>query len=217
MKSFCRECKIPDNNFMEGDFRAFAYLTLVLNLAGASMTAASNSAVRLTGPSASWRSDYSSKVSSADYIALRRRHLAIPVAGVGCKSLVNTFDEPRDGEQHHEAIDIMADRNTPVIAADDGIVKKLFSSVRGGLTVYEFDPTETYCYYYAHLDRYADTLKQGQAVKKGDRIGYVGTSGNVPRNAPHLHFAIFKLRADKHWWEGDAINPYPILVGADSR
>jgi murein DD-endopeptidase MepM/ murein hydrolase activator NlpD len=204
---------------MKCDLRALVCLTLALNLAGVSVTAASNSAARLTGPSASWRSDpsTSAEVSSADYITLKGRHLAIPVVGVSRKSLVNTFDEPRDGEQHHEAIDIMADRNTPVIVADDGIVKKLFSSVRGGLTVYEFDLTKTYCYYYAHLDRYADTLKEGQAVKKGDRIGYVGTSGNVPRNAPHLHFAIFKLRADKHWWEGDAINPYPILVGADSR
>jgi len=180
------------------------------------MTADHTAAVRFTDTSF-WKSDHSAsaEVSSADYLILKRRHLAIPVPGVNPKNLIDTFDEAREGEQHHEAIDIMADRNTPVIAADDGIVKKLFLSVRGGLTVYEFDPTETYCYYYAHLDRYVKGLKEGQSLKKRDAIGYVGTSGNVPRNASHLHFAVLKLGTAKHWWEGTAINPYPILIGAD--
>jgi peptidoglycan LD-endopeptidase LytH len=99
-----------------------------------------------------------------------------------------------------------------VIAVDDGKVKKLFLSVRGGLTVYQFDTAETYCYYYAHLDRYAEDLREGQFLKRGDRIGYVGTTGDAAADSPHLHFAIFKLGPEKHWWQGAPINPYPILI-----
>jgi murein DD-endopeptidase MepM/ murein hydrolase activator NlpD len=114
-------------------------------------------------------------------------------------------------------MDIMADRDTPVIATDDGKVRKLFFSVRGGLTIYEFDLTGTYCYYYAHLDRYADGLREGQHLKRGYQIGYVGTSGNVPSNAPHLHFAVIKLDVAKRWWKGKPIDPYPILVNARTQ
>ena len=77
--------------------------------------------------------------------------------------------------------------------------------------IWQFDPSERYCYYYAHLERYADGLRDGDTVKKGQVIGYVGTSGNAPKNTPHLHFAIFKLTSDKHWWEGTPIDPYDIL------
>jgi len=76
--------------------------------------------------------------------------------------------------------------------------------------VYEFDGDASYAYYYAHLDRYAEGLHEGQAVRRGDRLGYVGTSGNAPPNTPHLHFTIFKLLPAKHWWEGTPINPYPL-------
>jgi murein DD-endopeptidase MepM/ murein hydrolase activator NlpD len=112
----------------------------------------------------------------------------------------------------HEAIDLPAPRGTPVVAVDDGIIKKLFTSVPGGLTVYQFDRDSTYCYYYAHLDRYAEGLKEGATVKKGDRLGYVGTTGNAPPNTPHIHFTVFRLGPEKRWWEGTPINPYPLWI-----
>jgi peptidoglycan LD-endopeptidase LytH len=142
---------------------------------------------------------------------LARRDLEIPVDGVKPDQLVRSFDALRSGTRAHEALDILAPRNTPVKAVEDGKVARLFESKAGGTTIYQFDPTEKYCYYYAHLERYAEGLKEGDAVKKGQVIGYVGTSGNAPKNTPHLHFAIFKLTAAKHWWEGTPIDPYDIL------
>jgi peptidoglycan LD-endopeptidase LytH len=154
------------------------------------------------------------KVSPADYDLLTRRDLAIPVPGVNPKSILDTFNETRGGSRRHEATDIFALAGTRVIAVDDGTVNKLFWSLRGGLTVYQFDSTEIYCYYYAHLQRYAQRLHEGQAVKRGDLLGYVGTTGDARANGPHLHFAIFKLGPEKQWWEGTPINPYPILTEA---
>ena len=144
-----------------------------------------------------------------DYDRLRSRSLAIPVQGLTPRDIKDNFAELR-GTRPHEAIDMLAPRGTPVVAVAEGTVKKLFTSDRGGLTVYEFDPEEAYCYYYAHLDRYADGLVEGKRLSKGDVIGYVGTSGNAPANTPHLHFTIFRLGPEKHWWEGTPINPYPL-------
>jgi murein DD-endopeptidase MepM/ murein hydrolase activator NlpD len=142
---------------------------------------------------------------------LARRELEIPVEGVKANQLANTFEEKRGGQRIHEALDILAPRNTPVKAVEDGTIARLFESKAGGTTVYQFDPTEQFCYYYAHLERYADGLKEGDRVKKGQVLGYVGTSGNAPKDTPHLHFAVFKLTSAKHWWEGTPINPYDIL------
>jgi murein DD-endopeptidase MepM/ murein hydrolase activator NlpD len=139
------------------------------------------------------------------------RPMIIPVAGVPVGAIRDTFNETR-GLRRHEATDIMAARGTPVIATDDGTVKKIFTSVPGGLTIYEFDPDQRYCYYYAHLDRYADGLHEGQQVHRGDVLGYVGTTGNAPKDAPHLHFAVIRLDADKRWWKGTYVNPYPLLT-----
>jgi murein DD-endopeptidase MepM/ murein hydrolase activator NlpD len=142
---------------------------------------------------------------------LRKRHLALPLPDLERDDLRDTFDEMRGGARRHEALDIAAPRDTPVLAVEDGTVAKLFLSKAGGLTLYQFDPTDTYAYYYAHLERYADGLKDGDRVERGQVIGYVGTSGNAPPDAPHLHFAIFKLTDAKRWWQGTAIDPYPIL------
>ena len=142
---------------------------------------------------------------------LRKRHLELPVQGLKRSELRDTFRETRDGTRQHEALDILAPRNTPVLAVEDGTVARLFLSTPGGNTIYQFDPTSTYAYYYAHLERYAAGLKNGDSVTRGQVIGYVGTSGNAPPNTPHLHFAIFQLTDQKHWWEGVAIDPYPIL------
>lgn len=141
---------------------------------------------------------------------LRRRHLSLPVNGVRGEQLVATFDEAR-GDRPHEAIDIMAPRGTPVVATEDGRIARLFWSKAGGHTIYQCDPTDTYVYYYAHLDRYADDLAEGQAVRRGQTIGYVGSTGNAKGDAPHLHFAIFLLTPDKRWWDGAALDPYPVL------
>ena len=139
------------------------------------------------------------------------RPLMIPVPGVAPGQLRDSFDHIRVGGRH-EAIDIYAPRGTPVIAVDDGKVVKLFNSKPGGLTVYQFDDTQTWCFYYAHLDHYAQGLKEGTLLRKGDILGYVGSSGNASANAPHLHFTIFKLGPEKHWSQGMAIDPYPLLT-----
>ena len=142
---------------------------------------------------------------------LAHRDFMIPVEGVKREQLVRSFEDRRSGTRAHEAIDILAPRNTPVKAVEDGTIARLFESKAGGTTIYQFDPTEQYCYYYAHLERYAPGLKEGDKVRKGQVIGFVGTSGNAPKNTPHLHFAVFKLTAAKHWWEGTPIDPYDIL------
>jgi murein DD-endopeptidase MepM/ murein hydrolase activator NlpD len=142
---------------------------------------------------------------------LRHRDLKIPVEGVDRKDLRDAFSETREGTRPHEALDIVAARGTPVRAVDDGTIEKLFSSKAGGLTIYQFDPSQTFSYYYAHLDAYASWLREGQSVRKGDVIGYVGSTGNASPQAPHLHFAIFRLSPERQWWKGEPINPYPVL------
>ena len=142
---------------------------------------------------------------------LRDRGLAIPVEGISPEQLTRSFEDRRSAVRTHEAIDILAPRNTPVKAVDDGTIARLFYSKAGGITVYQFDPSERFCYYYAHLERYADGLKEGDRVKKGQVIGYVGVSGNAPKTTPHLHFAVFRLTAAKRWWEGTPLDPYDIL------
>ena len=144
------------------------------------------------------------------------RRLAVPVEGVRAADLRNTFREARRGHRH-EAIDIAAPRGARVVAVDDGRLVKLFTSVPGGLTVYQFDPDERFAYYYAHLDRYADGLKEGVPLKTGDPIGYVGSTGNASPDAPHLHFAVFELGPEKAWWKGTPINPYPLFFSEAPR
>ncbi|HET7218665.1 MAG TPA: M23 family metallopeptidase [Vicinamibacterales bacterium] len=142
---------------------------------------------------------------------LEERDLLIPVEGVKADQLTRQFTDERGGNRRHEALDILAPRDTPVRAVEDGTIARLFFSNAGGITLYQFDPSTTFCYYYAHLERYADGLREGQTVKKGQLLGYVGTSGNAPKNTPHLHFAIFRLTAEKHWWEGTPIDPYDVF------
>lgn len=152
-----------------------------------------------------------SPTEAGEIVALRGRDLKLPVDGVDRKDLRNTFADAR-GSRTHEALDILAPRGTKVRAVEDGRVQKLFTSKAGGLTIYEFDPTQTFTYYYAHLDRYEDGLREGQMVKRGDVIGYVGSTGNASPDAPHLHFAIFRLGPEKQWWKGEPINPFLVLT-----
>lgn len=135
--------------------------------------------------------------------------LLIPVVGIERDHLRDNFREPRSGHVHG-AIDILAPQGTPVVATVDGTIRKLFTSRLGGLTIYQFDERETRSYYYAHLERYAEGVREGQRVRRGDVIGYVGMTGNA--NTPHLHFAIYVLPPGKEWWKGDAVNPYSELL-----
>jgi murein DD-endopeptidase MepM/ murein hydrolase activator NlpD len=136
--------------------------------------------------------------------------LGMPIVGVDPQKLADTFQEARGGHPH-EALDIPAPRGTPVRAVAEGNVAKLFNSKDGGLTVYQFDDTQQYNFYYAHLDSYAPGLKEGMLLRKGDTIGYVGTTGDAPQNSPHLHFAVFRLGPEKQWWKGEAVDPLPML------
>jgi peptidoglycan LD-endopeptidase LytH len=145
------------------------------------------SAALMAGPQGPW---------DEDYRVLSTHHLTMPVKGANPSEITDTFRDARSGGRTHEATDILAPRDTPVVAIDDGLIRKLFTSVRGGLTIYQFDPSETYCYYYAHLDHYATGIKENMPVHRGDVIGYVGTTGLGP---------------DKKWWQGTEINPYPLL------
>ena len=138
--------------------------------------------------------------------------LLVPVQGIKTAQLSDTFDQARGEQRRHEALDIMAPKGTPVLAAADGKVVKLFQSKPGGLTVYQFDPTEQFAYYYAHLDRYADGVVEGKELKRGDLVGYVGVTGNSDPNAPHLHFALVQLTPEKQWWKGTPLNPYPLMT-----
>lgn len=139
--------------------------------------------------------------------------LLLPVQGVQPGELVDTFTQARSHGRAHDAIDIMAPRGTPVLAANDGHVVKLFDSKRGGLTVYQFDPQDRVIYYYAHLDRYAPGLAEGQVGHRGEVIGFVGSTGNASVDAPHLHFEIELLGPKKQWWHGTSINPYGRFAG----
>jgi len=137
--------------------------------------------------------------------------LLLPVQGVQRAQLRDTFTDARSEGRVHDAIDIMAPAGTPVLAVADGTVEKLFDSERGGLTLYQFEPSGRYCYYYAHLQRYADGLVEKQAINRGDVIGYVGSTGNASADAPHLHFEVHVLGPEKQWWKGESINPYPLF------
>ena len=139
-----------------------------------------------------------------------------PIGGLALADLRDMFAEVHSGHPH-EAIDIPEPRGTPVRAVVSGTVRRMFLGKPGGSTIYEFDDMEVYCYYYAHLDRYAEGLREGMRVERGDVIGFVGSTGNADWRTPHLHFAIFELGPEKQWWKGKAIDPYPGLVAAVKR
>jgi len=149
-------------------------------------------------------------VSGSDMESLRSRSLVVPVRGIATDDLDSSFQDARGSSSRHEAIDILAPRGTDVLAVEDGKVAKIFTSDAGGLTVYQFDPSERFVYYYAHLDRYEPGLKEGAMLRKGDVIGTVGTTGNAPKDTPHLHFSISKLDADRRWWGGTALDPFLV-------
>ena len=154
-------------------------------------------------------------VAIAEGVEVGPAGLAIPVAGIKKDQLTDTYTQARaGGARVHDAIDIMADEGTPVIAATDGTVEKLFfSNGGGGITVYVRSPDQRWTYYYAHLQGYAPGLAEGQQVKRGQVIGRVGHTGNANAEGPHLHFAINRMEPGQKWYQGEPINPYPLLAG----
>ena len=154
-------------------------------------------------------------VSVAEGVTVGPAGLAIPVAGVKPNELIDTFTQARaGGSRVHDAIDIMAARGTPVVAAAPGTVEKLyFSEGGGGTSAYVRSSDGRWSYYYAHLAAYAPGLHEGQKVRRGTPIGYVGHSGNASPEGPHLHFAINRMAPGEKWHQGTPINPYPLLAG----
>lgn len=150
-------------------------------------------------------------VSDDDLDALWQRQLRIPVEGVSRQALRDTYRAPR-GDRLHLALDIMAPRETPVVAADDHVIGRLGRNALGGNVIYATDPAGRFVYYYAHLERWQRGLAVGDTVARGTRIGYVGTTGNAPRDAPHLHFQVMKRGAGRAWWDGPPINPFTLFA-----
>ncbi len=148
-------------------------------------------------------------VVPADIAALRAQSPVVPVAGITADKLVDSFDDAR-GSRRHNAMDIMAPRNTPVVAATAGRVLKLHNSVAGGLSVYATDATSRYLFLYGHLDKYRPGLVEGATVTRGEVIGYVGSTGNAKPLGPHLHFGVTRSDNVKEWWKGTPLNPYLV-------
>ena len=137
--------------------------------------------------------------------------LIIPVAGVKPDQLLDTFANSRSEGRVHDAIDIMAPAGTPVLAATNGEIIRLFQSERGGTTIYQVSPDRKLVFYYAHLQRYADGLTVGKLARQGEVIAFVGDTGNAGAGNYHLHFSISITADPKRYWEGQNINPYPLL------
>lgn len=146
-----------------------------------------------------------------ELLALRERGLLVPVEGIDPQKIYDSFDDARDGQRVHNAIDILAKRGTPVLAADDGVILRVGKNHLGGNVVWQADATRSFAYYYAHLDQWARGLKEGQSVSRGDVIGYVGTTGNAPKNVPHLHFQLLRITDERHYTSGPPIDPLPYF------
>jgi peptidoglycan LD-endopeptidase LytH len=137
--------------------------------------------------------------------------LLIPVAGVRPEQLQDTFNDARSEGRRHDAIDIIAPRGTPVLAAADGRILRLFRSDKGGITLYQLGQDEHTVYYYAHLDAYADGMAEGRVLRRGETIGYVGDTGNATPGNYHLHFQVYRVEDPKKFWTGENLNPYTLM------
>jgi murein DD-endopeptidase MepM/ murein hydrolase activator NlpD len=151
-------------------------------------------------------------ISDDDLAELWRRQIMIPVEGITRLTLRDNYTAGRGNGKIHGAIDIPAPKGTPVMAAADHVIGRLFEGAIGGIVIYAYDEEERFVYYYAHLDRYRRGLSIGDRVAKGSVIGYVGTTGNAPPNTPHLHFQVMKRGRGRAWWDGPPINPYTYFA-----
>jgi murein DD-endopeptidase MepM/ murein hydrolase activator NlpD len=162
-------------------------------------------------------SSTSPRGAMADLDYLRGRRLMVPVDGVRPDDVPDSFDARRGGGRRHNALDILAPRGTPVLAAADGRVLRIRENAAGGRTIYAVDDEERFVYYYAHLERYRDGLREGDGIVQGEVLGYVGTTGNAPKDTPHLHFQIMRYEDRKRWWDGTPVNPRDFLVQEGRR
>lgn len=163
-------------------------------------------------PTGVW--DPADSSADGDVAWLAATGLLIPVRGVHASKIEDSFDAPRDGGRRHDAVDIMARRGTPALAATDGTVLRVGQNALGGNVVWMADTAGRFAYYYAHLDRYARGLRAGETVKRGEVLGYVGTTGNAPPNVPHLHFQVVHITDPDKWWDGKPVDPVPFLTDA---
>lgn len=124
------------------------------------------------------------------------------------------------GNRKHEGTDLMTKKGIPLIAVTDGLIIRKGWNQLGGwrISLLDFKHPQV-VYYYAHLQDFAENIKVGSRVKKGDIVGYVGDSGYGPEGTTgqfpsHLHFGIY-IR--KGWFQvaSQTINPYPFLVTWD--
>jgi murein DD-endopeptidase MepM/ murein hydrolase activator NlpD len=144
--------------------------------------------------------------------ALYERGLLVPVQGIIASQIPDTFNDARDGVRVHNAEDILAKRGTPVLAADDGAVLHVGTNTLGGNVIWTTDPSRRFAFYYAHLERFAKGLHDGQQISRGDVIGYVGTTGNAPKDTPHLHFQLLKIVKGIRYSDGPPVDPLPYFI-----
>lgn len=168
------------------------------------------------GPTPAYSSVRSPAIRDSDLDELWARQLMVPVEGVERAKIRDDFSARRDAGIHG-ALDLMARRSSPVLAADDCVIGRLVTGPIGGIVIYARDPTDQFVYYYAHLERYRRGLAVGDRIAKGSVIGYVGTTGNAPKNLPHLHFQVMKRISDTVWWDGPPINPLPFFASDGVR
>ncbi|PKP91989.1 MAG: M23 family peptidase [Alphaproteobacteria bacterium HGW-Alphaproteobacteria-16] len=139
--------------------------------------------------------------------------LIVPVAGISFAAIRSNWGEAREeGARVHEGLDIMAPGGTPVIAAADGVVEKLFQSDAGGITLYQRSADGRWIFYYAHLAAYAPGIAEGRGVRAGQAVGYVGDTGNAGLGNYHLHFGISRMGPGESWHQGVPVDPYPLLA-----
>jgi peptidoglycan LD-endopeptidase LytH len=143
---------------------------------------------------------------------LRERGLLVPVKGISASAIPDSYDAPRDGVRVHNAQDILAKRGTPVLAADDGSILHVGTNALGGKVIWAADQSRRFAFYYAHLDRYAKGLHDGQQLSRGEVIGYVGTTGNSPKDTPHLHFQVVRIVSGMRYSDGPPVNPLPLFT-----
>jgi len=176
-----------------------------------SVAACSRARVRTDAPPSPAPVSYSTPQAE-----LAAKRLIIPVEGVDPSRIRDSYTAARGGRTH-DAVDIMAPRGTPVIAADSGTILKLRTNDAGGITIYQLDPAGRFVYYYAHLDRYQDGLVEGMVIRRGAVLGFVGTTGNAPKDLPHLHFQVMLYRGRGQYWGGEPINPHPYFTRQEDR
>ena len=121
----------------------------------------------------------------------------------GATSFTDSWGEPRPGGRTHTGTDMLAAEGTPLVAIEAGVIWSPGWHSAGGLGLYVKGDSGD-IWYYAHLSAYVPGLSDGMRVETGQRVGYVGHTGNA--STPHLHLG---------WQPGGGAyqNPYPVVEG----